>query len=110
MVIAKWLNTEPDVLILDEPTAGVDIGSKAEIITLVRDLAAQGKAIIVISSELAELLTAADRILVMVDGRIANESPRAAFDDPDPGDDEGARLQFAERQLSTILQKAHAHV
>jgi hypothetical protein len=46
----------------------------------------------------------------MVDGRIANESARTDFDDPDPGDDEGARLQFAERKLSTILQKAHAHV
>jgi ribose transport system ATP-binding protein len=110
VVVAKWLNTEPDVLILDEPTAGVDIGSKAEIITLVRDLAAQGKAIIVISSELGELLTAADRVLLMVDGRIASESARADFDDPNPGDDEGARLQFAERQLSTLLQKAHAHV
>ena len=110
VVIAKWLNTEPDLLILDEPTAGVDIGSKAEIIALVRDLASKGKAVIVISSELAELLTAADRIIVMVDGRIVSESDRAAFDDPDPGDDEGARLQFAERQLSTILQKAHAHV
>jgi ribose transport system ATP-binding protein len=110
VVIGKWLNAEPDVFILDEPTGGVDIGSKAEIIALVRDLAARGKAILVISSELSELLTAADRIVVMVDGRIASETPRDAFDDPEPNDDEGARLQFAERQLSTILQKAHAHV
>jgi ribose transport system ATP-binding protein len=110
VVIGKWLNAEPDIFILDEPTGGVDIGSKAEIIALVRDLAAKGKAILVISSELSELLTAADRILVMVDGKIASETPRAAFDDREPGDDEGARLQYAERQLSTILQKAHAHV
>ena len=110
VVIAKWLNTEPDVFILDEPTGGVDIGSKAEIIALVRDLAARGKAILVISSELSELLTAADRIVVMVDGRIVSQSPRSAFDDPNPGDDVGAQLQYAERQLSSILQKAHAHV
>ena len=73
VVIGKWLNAEPDIFILDEPTGGVDIGSKAEIITLVRDLAARGKAVLVISSELSELLTAADRILVMTDGRIVSE-------------------------------------
>jgi ribose transport system ATP-binding protein len=110
VVIAKWLNAEPDVFILDEPTGGVDIGSKAEIITLVRDLAARGKAILVISSELSELLTAADRIIVMADGHIASETARSAFDDPVPGNDVGAQLQYAERQLSTLLQKAHAHV
>ena len=110
VVIGKWLNAEPDMFILDEPTGGVDIGSKAEIITLVRDLAARGKAVLVISSELSELLTAADRIIVMADGRIASETARSAFDDPDPGDDVGAQLQYAERQLSTLLQKAHAHV
>jgi ribose transport system ATP-binding protein len=110
VVIAKWLNTEPDILVLDEPTAGVDIGSKAEIITLVRELAARGKGILVISSELSELLTAADRIIVLADGRIASEAPRSGFDDPNPVDDEGARLQFAERQLQTLLQRAHAHV
>ena len=70
VVIGKWLNTEPEIFILDEPTGGVDIGSKAEIVTLVRDLAARGKAVLVISSELSELLTVADRIVVMVDGRI----------------------------------------
>ena len=110
VVIAKWLNSEPDVFILDEPTGGVDIGSKAEIIALVRDLAARGKAILVISSELSELLTAADRIVVMAEGRIASETPRSAFDDPVHDDDAGAQLQYAERKLSTLLQKAHAHV
>ena len=109
-MIAKWLNTEPDIFILDEPTAGVDIGSKAEIIALVRDLAAKGKAVIVISSELAELLTAADRILVMVDGRIVSESSRRLSTIQIPATTKARRLQFAERQLSTILQKAHAHV
>jgi ribose transport system ATP-binding protein len=108
VVIAKWLNAEPDILVLDEPTAGVDIGSKAEIIALVRDLASRGKAILIISSELSELLTAADRVIVLADGRIAGEAERSAFDDPNPSDDEGARLQFAERQLSALLQRAHA--
>ena len=70
-MIGKWLLAEPRILILDEPTAGIDIGSKAEIIALVRELAKSGKAIIVISSELSELLTAADRLIVMVDGRVA---------------------------------------
>jgi ribose transport system ATP-binding protein len=110
VVIAKWLLAEPQILILDEPTAGIDIGSKAEIIALVRDLAKSGKAIIVISSELPELLTAADRLIIMVDGRVARDCPRSEFDDPDPSDDEGARLQYAERQLSKVLQQAHAHV
>ena len=110
VVIAKWLLTEPQILILDEPTAGIDIGSKAEIITLVRDLAKSGKAIIVISSELSELLTAADRLIVMVNGRVARDCPVSEFDDPNPSDDEGARLQYAERQLSKTLQQAHAHV
>ena len=111
VVIGKWLNAEPDIFILDEPTGGVDIGSKAEIITLVRDLAARGKAILVISSELSELLTAADRILVMV-GRTHRQriAARDDFDDPNPADDVGEQLQYAERKLSSIMQKAHAHV
>ncbi len=110
VVLAKWLNAEPDILVLDEPTAGVDIGSKAEIIALVRELAARGKAVLVISSELSELLTAADRIVVVADGRVASEAPRSSFDDRNPEEDEGAKLQFAERQLQTILQRAHADV
>ena len=110
VVIGKWLNAEPDIFVLDEPTGGVDIGSKAEIIALVRDLAARGKAVLVISSELSELLTAADRIVVMVDGRIVKETPREAFDDPAPGDDLGEQLQYAERKLTQIIQRAHAHV
>jgi ribose transport system ATP-binding protein len=70
VVLAKWLATEPEVLILDEPTVGVDIGTRSEIVDLVRDLADNGKAVLVISSELAELLALADRILVLRDGRI----------------------------------------
>jgi ribose transport system ATP-binding protein len=105
VVIGKWLATEPNILVLDEPTAGIDIGSKSEIIRLVRDLAAQGKGIVMISSELSELLTACDRILVMADGRAHQMIERATLDDPaEP--DPGHRLQAAERQLQIEIQKA----
>ena len=105
VVIGKWLATDPDILVLDEPTAGIDIGSKSEIIRLVRDLAAQGKGIVMISSELSELLTACDRILVMADGRAHQMIDRATLDDPSEPD-LGHRLQGAERQLQIEIQKA----
>ena len=109
VVIGKWLATNPDILILDEPTAGIDIGSKSEIIRLVRELAAAGKGIIMISSELSELLTACDRILVMADGRIHQDLSREALDDPSvPADDLAHRLQAAEQRLSIEIQKALA--
>jgi ribose transport system ATP-binding protein len=107
VVIGKWLAADPDILILDEPTAGIDIGSKAEIIRLVRELAAAGKGIIMISSELSELLTACDRILVMSDGRVHQDLPREAFDDPSaPADDLAHRLQAAEQRLQIAIQRA----
>lgn len=107
VVIGKWLATDPEILILDEPTAGIDIGSKAEIIRLVRELAASGKAIIMISSELSELLTACDRILVMADGRVHQDLPREAFDDPAvPANDFAHRLQAAEQRLQIEIQQA----
>lgn len=105
VVIGKWLATDPDILILDEPTAGIDIGSKAEIIRLVRDLAQAGKGVIVISSELSELLTACDRILVMADGRAHQMLDRSDLDDPSETDPEHA-LQAAERRLQVEIQKA----
>ena len=105
VVIGKWLATEPEILILDEPTAGIDIGSKAEIIRLVRELAQAGKGVIVISSELSELLTACDRILVMADGRGHQMLDRSDLDDPAERDPEHA-LQAAERRLQIEIQKA----
>ncbi len=77
VVIAKWLALEPRVLILDEPTRGIDIGAKAEVHHLMSELAAQGVAILMISSELPEILGMSDRILVMRQGRIAGELPRS---------------------------------
>lgn len=73
VVIAKWLVQDSDVLIFDEPTRGIDIGAKTEIYKLLNDLAAQGRAIVVISSELPEVLLLSHRILVMCEGRITGE-------------------------------------
>ncbi len=80
VIIAKWLLTEPDVLILDEPTRGIDVGAKAEIYRLIGDLARQGKAIIMVSSELPELMGISDRIMVIKGGQIMAEYQRPAFD------------------------------
>ena len=68
VVIAKWLGTEPKILILDEPTRGVDIGAKKEIYPIINELAEQGVAILMISSELPEVIGMADRVLVMHEG------------------------------------------
>lgn len=77
VIIARWLALQPKVLILDEPTRGVDVGAKAEIHVLIRELAQQGMAILMISSELPEILAVSDRILVMREGRITVELNRA---------------------------------
>jgi len=72
-VLAKWLNAGPEVIIFDEPTRGIDVGSKAEIYALLRQLAESGKAIMMISSELPEVLQLSDRIIVLSGGRVAGE-------------------------------------
>jgi rhamnose transport system ATP-binding protein len=77
LVVGKWLASRPRVLILDEPTRGVDVGAKAEVHRLVRQLADQGMATLLISSDLPEVLAMSDRILVMRGGRIAGEVSRA---------------------------------
>jgi len=78
VVIAKWLSVEPGILVLDEPTRGIDVGSKAEIYALIDKLAAQGVGVIIISSELPEVLGISDRILVMKAGDLVGELPREA--------------------------------
>ncbi|MGO0059584.1 sugar ABC transporter ATP-binding protein [Brevibacillus fluminis] len=75
-ILAKWLETKPAILILDEPTRGIDIGAKAEIYQIIQELSRQGTSIIVISSELPEVIGLADRILVMADGRITGAFSR----------------------------------
>lgn len=71
MVIGRWLLTQPEILMLDEPTRGIDIGAKFEIYQLIMELANKGKGIIMISSEMPELLGVTDRILVMSNGKVA---------------------------------------
>lgn len=84
VVIGKWLATDPTILMMDEPTAGVDIGTKSEILDLVRAIADSGKSVILISSELPELLAVSDRVLVLKDGLVLktlnrNEIPTEEF-------------------------------
>jgi ABC-type sugar transport system ATPase subunit len=76
-MLARWLLTNPDVLLVDEPTHGIDVGAKAEIYELLRQLARQEKGILLISSELPELLNLADRVLVIRDGRVSGQLSRA---------------------------------
>ena len=77
VVLSKWIFTDPDVLILDEPTRGIDVGAKYEIYTIINRLADEGKAVLLISSELPELLGLCDRIYTLSAGRITGEVPRA---------------------------------
>ena len=73
VVLAKWLAANADIIIFDEPTRGIDVGAKYEIYLLINELAAQGKAIIIVSSELPEILGMSDRIIVMHEGKIRGE-------------------------------------
>jgi putative multiple sugar transport system ATP-binding protein len=80
VVLSKWIFAEPDVLILDEPTRGIDVGAKYEIYTIIQQLANEGKGILVISSELPEILGICDRIYAMCEGRITGEISREEAD------------------------------
>ena len=73
VIIARWLIRNSDILIFDEPTRGIDVGAKSEIYTLMNELTKQGKSIIMISSELVEILRMSDRVLVMCEGRKTGE-------------------------------------
>jgi ABC-type sugar transport system ATPase subunit len=93
VVLAKWLLAEADVLLFDEPTRGVDVATKAELHRVIRSLADAGKAVLVISSELPEIIALADRIVVLREGRVAGELPAAAA--------------TAERVLALALPASH---
>jgi rhamnose transport system ATP-binding protein len=80
VVIGKWLATQPNVIILDEPTKGIDIGSKAAVHAFMSELAAEGLCVIMVSSELPEIMGMSDRVIVMREGRIAGMFERAALD------------------------------
>jgi ABC-type sugar transport system ATPase subunit len=94
VVLAKWLARDPRVVILDEPTRGIDVGSKEQIYKLLRDLANDGAAVLVVSSELVEVLGLSDRVLVMADGRIVDQLA---------GDD------ATEERVLTIITESSAH-
>jgi ribose transport system ATP-binding protein len=81
VIIAKWLFRDASVLMLDEPTRGIDVGAKAEIYTLLRRLSSDGKALLVVSSELPELMILCDRILVLSRGCLVGEISRHEFDE-----------------------------
>ena len=97
VLLAKWLAMEPDVLIVDEPTRGVDVGARSEIYRLLRGLAGRGMALLVVSSDLPEVLTLADRVVVMADGRTVGEI------DGDAADEEGVlRLATRHTQVDAV--------
>ena len=79
IVIAKWLLNDPDVIIMDEPTRGIDVGAKRDIYLLIGSLVQQGKAVILISSEIPELMGVCDRIAVMAEGHLSGEITRENF-------------------------------
>ncbi len=80
VVLGKWLAANAELLIFDEPTRGIDVGAKYEIYVLMNELVRQGKTILLISSEMEELMGMSDRILVMAEGRITGELDREEFD------------------------------
>ena len=80
VVLAKWLSTEPKLLIMDEPTRGIDIGAKAEVHALMSRLAQRGMGILMISSEMPEIIGMSDRVIVMCQGRITGEFERSKLD------------------------------
>ena len=112
VVLAKWLATDPTVLIVDEPTRGIDVGTKAEVHRLLSSLAADGLAVLMISSDLPEVLGMADRVLVMHEGRLVAEIPRdeateetvmaaATGDGPRHDERTGARRATAGHRVGT---------
>ena len=79
VILARWMSTDATVMIFDEPTKGIDIGAKADIYLLMEKMAAEGIAIIMVSSELTEVMGMSDRILVMSDGKITGELMKDEF-------------------------------
>jgi ribose transport system ATP-binding protein/rhamnose transport system ATP-binding protein len=97
VLIAKWLAMEPKLLIVDEPTRGVDVGARAEIYRLLRALAEKGVALLVVSSDLPEVLSLADRIVVMAEGRTVGELAGATATEEDV-------LRLATRYTASVAE------
>jgi ribose transport system ATP-binding protein len=95
VVLARWLLRDCRVLLLDEPTRGVDVGARSEMYALIRGLADRGVAVVVVSSEIPEVLGLADRVLVIGDGRVLTEEPAGALDE--------------HRVLDLVMEDAAAH-
>jgi ribose transport system ATP-binding protein len=95
VVLARWLLRDCRVLLLDEPTRGVDVGARSEMYALIRGLADRGVAVVVVSSEIPEVLGLADRVLVIGDGRVLAEEPAGALDE--------------HRVLDLVMEDAAAH-
>jgi ribose transport system ATP-binding protein len=95
VVLARWLLRDCRVLLLDEPTRGVDVGARSEMYALIRDLADRGVAVVVVSSEIPEVLGLADRVLVLADGAVVTEAPADALDE--------------HRVLDLVMEGTHAH-
>jgi ribose transport system ATP-binding protein len=109
VVLAKWLATDPLLLILDEPTAGVDIGSKTEIVEIVREFADRGRGVLVISSEPAELLALSDRILLMAGGRVVREISSEEIEGwAENSTDTAHRISLMETGLQVAIQEANS--
>ena len=81
IIIAKWLARNPHILVMDEPTRGIDVNAKAEIYNIMNDLTQQGMSIVMVSSEMAELMGVCDRIMVMYEGKFVDEFTREEFDE-----------------------------
>jgi len=103
VMIAKWLAMKPKLLIVDEPTRGVDVGARAEIYRLLRSLAADGVALLVVSSDLPEVLALADRVVVMADGRLAGELPGTEATEEDI-------LRMATRATTSMARPAQSAI
>ena len=97
VVLAKWLLTQPQIVLFDEPTRGIDVGAKYAVYQLMRDLAAQGKAVLMVSSELPEVIGMSDRILVMHDGELVAELPAGAAEHEILGAATGATIEGGAR-------------
>ncbi|WP_127530950.1 sugar ABC transporter ATP-binding protein [Paenibacillus kobensis] len=104
VLLARWLLTDPDILLLDEPTRGIDVGAKYEIYSIIIDLAKQGKSIIMISSEMPELLGMSDRIMVMSEGRLSG-----IVDGKQATEQEIMRLAAQQRSSATAGGQANEH-
>ena len=114
-MLAKWLARNPTLLIVDEPTRGIDVGTKAEVHRLLSELAAQGVAVLMISSELPEVLGMADRVVVLFEGRVMREFARAEADEDAimhaaTGHGRGRRVTTVADEPAVVEPRAGSHV